>query len=849
MSIKKIKSSSNLANQFYIYSVDTSAFYSDEEHNIQQKIYDLQSAEVSNKKDIEQLKKELKQKISEYKRKRSLREQHLREQNIISLFESTLSRTLKIETNSVNKDLIVVQTYYHQILEDLIKYGFQHDNENYILFTASAGQIRQKKAVFIKEVVWEAHKNTLMCGLTIDRMNEQGGMNVNKLLAYLALSNSATQEWSGFDINKCIVVNDMESNVNGIVDYIDNKTYAIERMVMGVPVNHTDGCGMVLPSVSKKSFMVRLPWIKGLMVPFDFRNKRWILEGTNSVKVVDIYGKEWDLIKDDIQIIFTKSQFKMHSYYADWQSYKDNFITYGCQASKCNEEESIMKDSKLNYQMLQTLTDISDEELKQIASSTNEIIRLIGQDKDTMLKVLGVKKNEKDLNSFQKALSIYPELLTDNYSKEIIKQTKKSIVKEAKAGKLRIKGKYTYIICDLYAFCEWLFLGIEKPKGLLHDGEVYCSLYENNQKLDVLRSPHLYKEHCIRVNAIDAEKAKWFISKGIYTSTHDLISKVLQFDVDGDKSLVVADPTIISVAERNMEGIVPLYYEMSVAKKERINKDSIYKSLIAAYKANIGEVSNKITKIFNSGNEINLNIVKWLCFENNEIIDYAKTLHKSEKPEHVKVEIANAVKSKSPHFFIYAKDQDIHNVEPMNNSVVNRLNTIVMDKRISFREMKGKCDYRMLMKNCKLKLDEKSTPIIELYDSLNRSKKWIMNKVRNHQKNVKYEYVWKYIRDELLKVNNDVEYVSDTLVKLLFEERKSYAKETLWKCFGDVMLNNLERNVHGTMQCEDCGKRIKRNNNKQRCCEKCADLRSKENKKKWKEKNRKTVAASNINGF
>lgn len=829
----------NLQDQFHIYSIDTSAFYTDDEQKIQEEIYALQNSEVKNKKLIKALKNDLKCKIALNDDKRKLRCSHLKNKNVISLFESSLSRILNIEADTVSKDLIVIQTYYFQILEDIIKKGFEFDNERYILFTASAGQIRLKKAVFIKESVWNMYKNTLMCGLSIESINRQGGMNVNKLLAYLALSNSATEEWKGFDIHKCIVVEDMETNVNGVVDYIDNRTFNIERKRMGIPINHTDGCGMMLPSVSKKPFMVRLPWVKGLLVPFNFRSRKWIKQGEKSIKVTDIYGKEWDLVRDDIRVIFTKSQFKMWKHYHNWKEYKDNFIKYNCQAGKCNEEETIIKDSKLNYQMMQTLTDMSDDELKQIASSTNEIISLLGRDKDTMLKVLGVNKNEKDKNYYQKALSIYPELLNDNYSKNIIKETKRSLVKEARSGKLRVEGKYTFVIPDLYAFCEWLLLGVEQPKGLLQNGEVFCSLYDNNQKLDVLRSPHLYKEHCIRINRMDDDKRKWFISKGIYTSIHDLISKVLQFDVDGDKSLVVADPVFISVAERNMEGIVPLYYEMSVAKKEPICSESIYRSLTAAFKANIGEVSNKITRIFNSGKEINLEVIKWLCFKNNEIIDFAKTLHMSEEPEHVKSAIKEATKGKAPHFFIYAKDKEVQSVEPKNKSVVNRLDDIIINKKISFRDIKGKFNYKLLMKSRRLKLDETANTIIEAYDKINSNKKWIMTNAKSKDKSIKYDYVWKYIREELLKVNGNVEDVTDTLVQLLYGERGSYAKETLWKCFGDIMYRNLEKNIKGTMQCEDCGRRIKRNNNKQKCCEKCAEVRTQENKKKWKEKNRK----------
>ena len=44
----------------------------------------------------------------------------------------------------------------------------------------------------------------------LDKINSKGGNNVNKHLAYMALANSATDQWNDFDIDRCIVVDDFE---------------------------------------------------------------------------------------------------------------------------------------------------------------------------------------------------------------------------------------------------------------------------------------------------------------------------------------------------------------------------------------------------------------------------------------------------------------------------------------------------------------------------------------------------------------------------------------------------------------------------------------------------------------
>mgnify|MGYP002509053264 CR=1 FL=1 len=71
------------------------------------------------------------------------------------------------------EDFMVVRVYYFDVIKDLIYYGFTYKGEKYIYFTSSAGQIRTKKTVFIKESVWKQFEKTIMCGLTIDLINDE----------------------------------------------------------------------------------------------------------------------------------------------------------------------------------------------------------------------------------------------------------------------------------------------------------------------------------------------------------------------------------------------------------------------------------------------------------------------------------------------------------------------------------------------------------------------------------------------------------------------------------------------------------------------------------------------------
>jgi hypothetical protein len=834
-----------LDRQIYLYRVDTSAFYNNRENQIHNKLLKsykykefLNSLDEENIKRkqyinnrIRKLKTQLKNEINSNDKTRVLRKENLTTNRIISLFDSVLTRTFGIKKDELTEDIIIVQVYYFQILEDLIKNGFIHNSEKYVYFTSSAGQIRTKKAVFVKESLLNKHIKSLMCGLTIDKINSQGGVNINKFQAYLALSNSATDEWKRFNIHKAIVVDDLETDVYCEVDYIDHNTYKIKRQKMNVPITHTDGCGMILPKKIKKSFMCRLPWIKGLLVPFPFDE---FAKQYGYTKVKDIYGKEWDIIKDDIQIIFTKSQFKMWKYYKDWDDYKKNFIKYKCQAAKLNEED-VTNDAKFNYQMLQTLTDITHEELELLSKMTVKDIFNIGNDKETMLRVLGATKTNKRKNYFQQALSIYPELLNDEHAKQVIKDKKKSLIKEAKSGKLNVNGKYTFLCPDLYAFCEKLFLNSKNPKGLLKNGEVYCDIF-NEGKVDVLRSPHLYREHSIKKNILKDDYKKWFITRGIYTSIHDPISKMLQFDNDGDKALVIQDETLINVAERNMKDIVPLYYEMAKAPAENINSEGIYKSLIAAYKANIGEISNNITKIWNNKNP-NLDVVKWLTMENNFTIDFAKTLYMPTRPQNIDKVIKQYIKAKLPYFFIYAKDKKKENVDAINDSTVNKLNNIIPNKPIKFQKIAGKMDYTKLMKNKNVNLNSK---IVEAFTELEKNKKKLMSKKEDLETH-DISYFYKMVRNEMSQVHDDTEYITDVLIKYLYKNKNSRYKSTLWNTFGDIIVKNIKNNLKNTICCESCGKRVKSQSFNRKYCDDCSHEIQKKRQRESMRKIRKTV--------
>lgn len=780
---------------------------------------------------------------------RVLSEDTLSDKNVIAVFDSYFTRTIGAKQDELCEDFMVITKFYDDVMKDLIYYGFMYKGEKYVYFTSSAGQIRTKKTVFVKESVWKKYEKSIMCGLTIDDINAKGGNNPNKHLAYLALANSATDVWTEFDIDKTIVVDDFETEVYGTYDFIDDKDYSVTRTSGHAAIEHTDGSGMMLPNafgVAQKNKMVRLPWVKGLLGVFDF--KKFIEVNDCSPIIKDIYGKEHDVVAEGIQVIFCKSQFKMNKYYDSWEYYKELYKKHGCTAGVTNVEEDRIKDATINYQMLQSLTDATDDEILEIASESIDRLNNVCSSIGDMKRMLGITPYNTHKTAFQKAVELYPDLLNDKYAKEHVKSIKDSMVQRCKAGKLNVHGKYTFVLPDFYAACEHWFMGAENPSGLLDNGEVFCWLFRKSEKLDCLRSPHLYKEHPIRKNVAcysynerQQNIREWFETDAVYTSCKDLISRILQFDCDGDKLLVVSDKKFIEVAERNMKDIVPLYYNMRKAEAAPLTSETIYNGLNAAFTGgNIGIYSNNISKIWNSdvfvsGTEDEkrdaVDIVKILCMENNYVIDFAKTLYKPERPSDVNDKIVAFTKEKLPHFFKYAKGKGDSQIVERNKSFVNKLDDMIPNPKINSRRLGlGEIDYRLMMSNPDMEFNiafndkgrlikEETDPLIVKYCEFDREYYFTVDAAisndddqqsndRFAKKVMKYRQMSDKIKSELSQFGYSDSEIADILVKFLYGIKNSKNKTVLWMCYGDYIVENLERIFKPqtkAVQCIDCG--------------------------------------------
>lgn len=827
----------------------------------------------------------------------------------IAIFESDLNRCFKCKDMEHSDDIISVVTYYTEIFDSIIHNGFDYKDRHFVFFTAGAGQTRCKKSTFVNEKLLNENFNRLFCGLTPEMINAQGGMNTNKYLAYTSLCQTNTEIWKNFNIDRAIVVDDIEYDIPDqkvryiytespddkkqlqfLIDEIENcniqlneiklkkqnrprgfkrpqteimnernlknrrkslkddiqklksKYHRSEVRTMPVTIPFTDGFGISLRKI--ESSMIRLPFIKGL-IAYCPRRKfiDWCSANSISIhKVTDIYGKQYSI--NEIDYIFTKSQFKMWKYYNNvfddngnliktgWEVYKENFKKYNCDACRCNVERGVKLNSKTNYQVLQTLTtEMTDDDILSLASYDINCLNGIGRNVQCMLNVLGANEKKNDnMNWLQKSLLLYPEMLKDFYVKTLLKNTKDSMIKKFRSGKFNINGAYVFAIPDTLACLQYWFTDMDKSDlskfGFVREGNVSCRLFQNNEELDCLRSPHLDHAHCIRKNQINDQTKTWTKSNGIYIGMKDIMSKLLMYDNDGDKLLVHNNKTIIKCAKQyqRKHGMIPNYYDMPKANPELISSDSLYNGIVMAYHhGNIGTPSNEITKIWqtlspdSTEEEIQhaINVIALRCADVNFTIDYAKTLYKPTIPKEILEQYKVYSGKKVPHFFIYAKGKSKSNVEELSNCNIDRISNVVKSNRIVFKDLLGKYSYKILMNNPQIDIKtEKAQEVINLYKEIDNVN--LRRLSHTDWDNVDFweqKKIYLQIQFDSNKqrelfaeiIGMPEEYISDVLVKALQDDVN---KDTLWRLFGEVIYRNIEKNLSGTKICKKCGNRF-----------------------------------------
>ncbi len=561
-------------------------------------------------------------------------------------------------------DIITVKMQSKKDYLDLTKKGFSINGIKFVRFVCTAAYLRRNTVGFINETYFKKINEILMCGLD-GKLKET---NLGKFSAYYGLFMSAVNQVT---TPRACVVPDYETDLkNQMVDFIvtdpDGNRRIIEKE-KDVPMNWFDGMGLISPKMAEQwrddlgldylpsGFIIRSAYIKGLLAPFDFHEFAKEIAGKDTI--TDVWGVEYNI--EDIDVVLTVSQFKMWKCYENWQEYLGYVEKYGhvwgvSRVNKKNDDEYVLT----NYQYLQTLN-LNKEQISKLAQPTIDWINKIGTGKleYVLLYLLGAQNgdiseeldgeeilNEVEMN-FVKGITLNPELLNDRYVRTQIYKTLKRKIKDAKIGRLWVKGNYSFQISDPYALCEWIF-GLPVD-GLVGAYKMYCNFWNQRigagNKILSSRSPLVHgSEHLLRELETSKEMEYWYqyLESGIVNSVHDMaVVHLSDSDYDGDIICTTNNSIMIAgLPEKNP----PISYDKRKVPNQKLTQTNLIKNDLNGFGSRIGQITNTASTMlakqanFEKGspewNELELRI-KLLRMYQGEEIDKAKRTYSSTNPK------------------------------------------------------------------------------------------------------------------------------------------------------------------------------------------------------------------------
>ena len=575
------------------------------------------------------------------------------------------------------------------------------DQCKYVSTFCSAGHSRTQKNLFVQKDIVDKLNDILLCGMPKALVYDRP----SKWNAYYAMV--ATDSTPVTYMPNIVVIEDYKKTIRQKADIVEvsgsgkNKKYnpighkGMKHHKELLEIIPFDGAGLVTPECalkwakelncrsSKKEFYLpscfqfrAIPGIKGEVMVFDL--KRFAREKKVS-KIMDLGGKVWDIFKDKIDVILTKSQFKFWKQYLDaegnfdyrlWRNEFDkkchgykrtfNIVSYGVHPDDLPEK------TMLSYQPEQSVN-FTDKEIPEISGMGIDIYKKVVSNIDEFLKYRRLIETSEETGEetenvdkytppYYVALLHNKDLFYDKYVHGKIEEDVKKLKNNLLSGKLFVKGNYQVFIPDLYGLAEWAFhdeLGYE-PKGLLKKPYHIYSDWWNDRgtvTVDIMRNPAVGMEHRIGHLRNSRELKKWFKfqTTGIVTGMYDTLALALNgADYDGDTVCTTDNVHLINAVKREFKAgngrlvvkkIIDGSEEKDIPKGIQItDRASLMKVNQMSFKNSIGHVIDRVTDLWTYINLDKEKIRKYIMvgvIVGSETIDFAKTGENASFPDEI----------------------------------------------------------------------------------------------------------------------------------------------------------------------------------------------------------------------
>lgn len=587
----------------------------------------------------------------------------------------------------------------NKILDEDKHYVIEKEStDTYVSTFCGAGHSRTQKNLFVHSDVIDKLNDILLCGMPKNLVYDRP----SKWNAYYAMVTTDSTPLE--KVPNIVVIDDYSKKIEEKVDYVEVSGTGINKKYNAIgckgkqpallEILPFDGAGLVTPECalnwarelnckSRKGkfylpscFQFRaIPGIKGEVMVFDL--KRFAKENHVS-KIVDLGGKVWDIFKDKIDVVLTKSQFKFWKQYVDengkfdyrlWREEFDkechgykrtfNIVSYGV------HPDDLQHKTMLSYQPEQTIN-FTDKEIPEVSKTGIDIYRKVVSNVDEFLKYRAlieisdedgeeVENIDRYTPPYYVALLHNKDLFYDEYVHGKIEEDIEKLRNNLLAGKLFVHGNYQVFMPDLYGLAEWAFhdeLGHE-PQGLLKEPYHIYSDWWNEigaSKVDMIRNPAVGMEHRICQLRNNRELKKWYKyqSTGIVTGMYDALALVIgNADFDGDTVSTFDNQQFIDAVQREFDAGNGRLVVKIDSDKQATSVNSVHISDRAAlmkvnqmsFKNSIGKVIDRVTDLWSCINTDEKKVRDYIMIGvivGGETIDFAKTGENAEFPKEIK---------------------------------------------------------------------------------------------------------------------------------------------------------------------------------------------------------------------
>lgn len=774
-------------------------------------------------------------------------------------------RLITYETDKFNRFVVFVNCVGGQNkkkeMTRLIHHGFKVGKQEFVVSERSASMVRQGILSFVDRRIAKELDKRITMGITFDKCV------ISKYSGYRGLCFSSCHCIEGW-VPNIVVVPDCfltikDQHIKYVYDkkikFKDKNTGAdrdwtqkdITEGVRDITINAFDGCGIAHPKIMEEvrrrigsdtpitSAVIRLPLMKGVVHSVDYET----FFAERGVRfITDIWGVQHDVSPGaEPLMILTEGQYKGYSYFnktgtiADWEEYWYQFKKYNhCFGiAKWNfdtDTEPLM--TRANYQILQDL-DLPYDKFRTIADdSINWFEKITDGDPIYTYCFLGMYADKhKALNDYCAAILKNPEMMNEDGVRNYIVNLLGKYRDDMKCGKLWTKSTFKTLTPDLIMLME--HIGGLPLKGALEADEFFCFDRTGTMLGERLleRNPHICKsEHVILKGTTNELLEKYcghLVNTAIVNCKSITPQRLNGADYDGDLTLIVNDPVIMSGVDRNASVVIDVEDKVT-ALKEEYSIQNRTNCIIRSLRSSIGEISNYASAYHNKAPKTQEQkkryegYVDLLSVVNGKAIDFAKTGVLYPVPRNIAKygrPLPYFMKYASPYYKRMKKLSCAHSnmnmlcfeLERWENTIRKR-RMKKFDWRIMFDEEIGYaqehfdaielifCEFYKLCRDL-AKLNHQCRHY-ETYKDILREQNITKEIATNFE--VNWQYYYNIYRSRCQQIVPDVRELANICVVLCYDKYKSRNKKFMWQMAGKGVVENIKQvNICLPQECDD----------------------------------------------